>query len=201
MPENRVWAFIDNTWTEFSRYGTGDLAIWVFAQGEWQQRLRSVAPAIPPYPWTGVVFKTIDESIGGTSIQDDNELKFTTISGAFYEIDIIVIYSNPTGGAAGGLKFGGYEDPGGGSQIRGGIALVGIARTTVLGVYGNSTTDGSLPGNFGTSTTKRIALIRGAHQGAGSDFKLSWSQSASGASGTPTIVHAGSFLRYRKVSP
>jgi hypothetical protein len=189
-----IWAYVNSKWTEFSRYGTGDKALWGFAFGEWQQLMRSVE-TVEPYPWTAVIFKAADRSIGGNSILDDNELFFTTVSGKFYEIDIVVIYSNPTGGTAGGISLGGYEST---SQMHGALNIFGTGRVTPIGGWLSTTlTDSTLRGAAGTATNKRVAILRGAHAGAGGIFRFEFCQAVSGASGTPVIVHAGSFLRYR----
>jgi hypothetical protein len=189
-----VWAFTGGSWREFSRFGTGDKALWGFAFGEWQQLMRSVE-TVEPYPWTAVIFKAADRSIGGNSILDDNELFFTTVSGKFYEIDIVVIYSNPTGGTAGGISLGGYEST---SQMHGALNIFGTGRVTPIGGWLSTTlTDSTLRGAAGTATNKRVAILRGAHAGAGGIFRFEFCQAVSGASGTPVIVHAGSFLRYR----
>ena len=48
----------------------------------------------------------------------------------------------------------------------------------------------------GTAATKRMVFIAGYHTGAGGTFRFRWAQNNSNAS--PTIVYAGSILRYRR---
>jgi hypothetical protein len=145
-----------------------------------------------PVIWTTVV-KASDQSIASSAVlTNDTELFFATVNGAVYEIEMVLIYGSPAGGGTPEIKLAYAED--------------GTARGTMHSV-GYSTADGAQSLGqlvmttsttaWGTATGNRPIAVRGAHVGGGGTFHVMWAQSASGVN--PTIMRAGSLLRYRRI--
>ena len=74
-----------------------------------------------------------------------------------------------------------------------GLSTADAATTT-------TTTDiGGTTASFGTAAAKRMFRAVGHHVGNGGLLKFRWAQNTSTA-GNPTIVYAGSVLRYRQLT-
>lgn len=137
--------------------------------------------------------KTSDESVASsTTVQNDDELFFTTAAGTVYEINGMLIYHSPAGGGTPDLKTDWGED----STARGTVTGTGYSNTDV-NFTAAAETNQTATMVFGTATTPRVATIQGGHIGNGGTFRMRWAQFTS--SGNPTIILAGSFLRYRVV--
>ena len=148
--------------------------------------------------WT-VITKASDESVtSSTTIQKDNELFFTTTSGAFYAIEAYIIATGKLSGpsAAGDIKLALGESET--IAFRG--ILQGIGLNTSDGGYFAQIDTRILDGataHFGLTTEKRVIHIFGAYERAGGgDLALWWAQATSDA--VPTTIYAGSELRYRE---
>ena len=143
----------------------------------------------------GNVRKAADESVASsTTVQNDDELFFTAVSGGQYEIEVMLVYGSPAGGTTPDLKIDLGED----TTARGVVGtLVGFSNTDVA--FGNvfGATNQTATWIFGTATTDRIAKLVGVHTGGGGTFRLRWAQNVSGVNAT--IVRAGSLIRYRRV--
>ena len=142
--------------------------------------------------WTNVI-KTANESVDtNTTPQDDNHLFFATEVGAVYQIEGLLIYSNAAGTTP-DLKTVWGED----TTIRGFIAAHGVSNTD-SNFTGYAQTNQTATIILGTVVADRHATIVGHHVGNGGTFRLQWAQNVS--NGTATILKAGSYLRYRRVS-
>lgn len=140
--------------------------------------------------WT-VVRKAADESIANATIQDDDELKFQTVAGTPYEIELLAVYASPAGSGTPDLKAELSED----ATARGSCAWIGLSTADAAQTL--STTDvGGVAATFGTAATKRVCRGLAHHVGAGGLLKFRFAQNTTTA-GSPTIVYAGSVLRYR----
>jgi len=145
-------------------------------------------------PFTTVT-KAADESVASsTAVQNDDELFYTAVSGAFYEVFAYIIYASPLGGPTPDLRVGFGED---GTTSRG----------LLWAMYWNATdvttqtlfpTDNSSPALIaGTQNGNRALMVWGQHLGNGGTFRFVWAQNTSNANAT--TVRAGSQLRYRRV--
>jgi hypothetical protein len=153
-------------------------------------------PPGPPGPgdgWT-TVRKTVDEQVAGSaSIQDDDQLLFQTTPGTPYELEILVVYANPSAGANGDIKAELSED----ATVRGAISWIGLSTTDAA--QSLTTTDsGGATASFGTDATKRVFQGIGQHVGGGGTLKFRWAQNTGNTK--PTIVYAGSVIRYRPLT-
>jgi hypothetical protein len=142
--------------------------------------------------WT-VVRKSTDEPVAAnTTTQDDDQLQFQTVVGTAYEIELLVIYAN-VGGAKPDIKCELSED----ATARGSSIWIGLSTTDAAQAL--TTTDvGGVSATFGTAVAKRIARGLAHHVGGGGLFKFRWAQNTSDAQ--PTVVYAGSVLRYRQIA-
>ena len=142
--------------------------------------------------WT-VVTKAVDESVASsTTLQADDELFFTPVSGGIYEIEINLIYASPDGGATPDIRANFYED----ATTRGHAVWAGLATNEIAAVnarIGNN----SVVQLAGTAATKRSLVAEGTYWGSGAQASIFWAQNTSDAN--PTIVYAGSTLRYRRI--
>lgn len=146
-------------------------------------------------PWT-LVRKTADESVSAsTTYQDDDELTFTGSSGTVYEFEFALIYASPAGGSTPDIKIMPGED----ATVRGTWCPI-TGRLDASESVGNTArilalNAGSGDLNAATAAGKRVFKGAGWYVSAGSAFKIRWAQNTSDAN--PTIVYAGSYLRYR----
>ncbi len=143
--------------------------------------------------WT-VVTKPSDQSVASNATPAvDSDLVFTAVNGAFYEVELYLIYGSPAGGGTPDMKVSLGED----NTLRGVFSLLGEnAGDTVQNIAGSAARN-IAAGAFGTATTDRAAIIKGHYWGAGGTFALLWSQNTSGVNAT--ILRAGSEMRYRRV--
>lgn len=152
---------------------------------------------LPPYDFDDIVWSTVikatDESVASNTVdQNDDDLSFLTVSGGQYEIEIILVYGSPAGGATPDLKVDLGED----ATARGDFLFCGYSNTdttNLLSLLANQTATAI----FGTATTDRICKFWGTYTGGGGIFRVRWAQNTSGVN--PTIVRANSLLRYRQV--
>ena len=157
----------------------------------------SAAPsAISIASWT-TVRKAADESVtSSTTLQDDNELYFTTTAGAIYLIEFALVYASPVGGSAPSLKFASGES----SAFSGYVGSDFYIANSGTNAPWPNLVGGGFP-NFnaaGTATTKRVLSGWGPWIGEGSTFKIQWSQYTSDANAV--TVYAGSYLRYKLIA-
>jgi hypothetical protein len=144
--------------------------------------------------WTTVT-KASDESVtSSTTLQDDNELFFTAVSGGVYQIECVVIYGSPAGGTTPDMRITFGED---GTGARGVMQAVYISSSDLNGSISFLCDNTSTQINVGTATTNRALLVTGWYVGGGGTFVFRWAQTASGANAT--IVRAGSVLRYQRL--
>jgi hypothetical protein len=142
--------------------------------------------------WVAVT-KTADESVASsTTLQNDDELFFTVTDGASYEVEAVVVYASPAGGATPDLKVAFGED-----GVSRGVLLAVIFGTTDVKLQVTVPTNQADIVGCGTSATKRIATLSGSHQGAGGTFRMLWAQNTFDANAT--TIYAGSLLRYRRI--
>jgi hypothetical protein len=142
--------------------------------------------------WTEVV-KAADESVAAsTTLQNDNELLFATVDGAVYEIEAVIVYASPVGGATPAIKVAYGED----ATVRGAMVDIGI-NTSNVATTGVSSANQTSTSAFGTAAGNRSFKHTGVYIGAGGTFRLLWAQNVSNAGAT--IVRAGSVLRYRRI--
>lgn len=145
--------------------------------------------------WDGVITKTADEDVASsTTLQDDNELKFTTVSNGLYEFELFFWMANPGAGSAPDIKFSVGED----NTFRGyAMRLAGNSGTGTSELIA-----GSVQSNQAftaqTGTTPFAVWCRGSFVGGGGTFKLQWAQNASNVN--PTRVYAGSTLKYKRTA-
>lgn len=141
-------------------------------------------------PWQTVV-KLADQSISSdTTVGLDDELFFTTVSGATYEVYLVVVYASPTGGSTPDLKVAIGED----TTPRGS----GVFNGQSNGVVSISFDTDATPKNENTDVADRAITVTGVHLGNGGTFGFLWSQVTSSVNAT--IVRAGSVLRYRRIT-
>jgi hypothetical protein len=142
-------------------------------------------------PWTTVV-KTVDESVASSSaVQDDDELFFTGVAGALYEVELDIIYASPAGAGTPDLKVQ-FTD---GGAITGQLTQLGPSTGDGGQIFGSVNSSSA---SFGTGAAKRMLTLRGWQLGTGAAVKLKWAQNTADAN--PTIVYAGSLLRYRRIA-
>ncbi len=140
--------------------------------------------------WT-YVNKTADESVASnTSPQNDDELFFTTVSGAAYEMEVVLIYASPAGGGTPDIKMDLGED----GTARGDALGLGIGSTEAT-ASGSILTNQSSTVLHGTAATNRVMKYFVTYVGGGGTFRVRWAQGTSSVNAT--IVRAGSLIRYR----
>lgn len=145
--------------------------------------------------WTTIV-KPSDESVNsggtGTTLQNDNDFAFTAVSGAVYEIELLLIYVSPSGGATPDFKFTFGED----STARGTASFQGITNADAANnspILCNQTAVFAA----GTATTIRTAKVFVNYVGNGGTFRMLWAQNTSNAN--DLTLKAGSYMRYKRV--
>lgn len=144
--------------------------------------------------WTEII-KASDETVtGSTTLQDDNELFFTTESGVFYEVELDIIYACPVGGATPDIIVAFGEDS---TATRGVIQGRGYSNGDVQQNVQALTDNTTSNINFGGAATKRIVRFSGWILGNGGTFKFRWAQRINNQA---TIVYANSRLRYRSMA-
>jgi hypothetical protein len=143
--------------------------------------------------WT-TVKKTADEQVAGSaSIQDDDQLLFQTTANTPYELEIVIVYANPEAGTNGDIKAELSED----ATVRGAVSWIGLSTTDAA--QSLTTTDaGGSTASFGTAAGKRVFKGVGHHVGGGGLLRFRWAQNTGNTK--PTIVYAGSLIRYRSVT-
>lgn len=141
--------------------------------------------------WDTQIVKSGDESVSGsTTLQNDDHLSFATTTGDAYEIEIVLVYGSPAGGATPDIKVAAGED----GTVRGAFNIVGGINTTDSGLQtGGFRTNQTENVGVGGAATDRVVVFRGNHVGAGGTFRVLWAQATSNANAT--IVRAGSRLR------
>jgi hypothetical protein len=143
--------------------------------------------------WDVTITKASDESVtGSTTLQDDDELFFTTASGGVYLIELLIVYASPLGTGTTDIRSAFGED----ATARGSFHAIMMDPSNVAStaaVLSNQT------GTFGSGTAaaNRLAIFRGWHTGNGGTFKYQWTQNTSQPQAS--IVRAGSILRYSRV--
>jgi hypothetical protein len=139
------------------------------------------------------VIKAADESVtSSTTLQDDDELFFATVSGAVYQLEVVIVYASPAGGTVPDMKVAFGED----AVFRGVLNAVYASATDAAASVFFPTDSTVAQLNVGTATTNRVILLTGWHVAGGGTFRFRWAQVSLNAS--PTIVRAGSDLRYRR---
>ncbi len=141
--------------------------------------------------WT-VVKKAADEIVNNsTTLQNDDHLLFTAAAGVGYEVECALVYADASG-ATPDLKCAFGED----GTARGSMHGFGLNASDTAAAQ-NAGTQQSNGLIFGTSATKRTAISKGTHMGAGGTFRLLWAQNTANVSST--TVYTGSWLRYRTI--
>lgn len=143
--------------------------------------------------WFTIV-KPSDQSLASSVVlQDDNKLQFPTISGVPYLWDCFLIYGSPAGGGTPDIKVALGID----STFRGGFLYMGINTGETGYNWAAQGAQLNAPVLFGTAAANRPLYFRGHILGDGNLFKVQWAQNTSNIN--PTIVRAGSFLRFRGI--
>lgn len=145
--------------------------------------------------WDATITKAVDESVASSiSIQNDDELLFTPAVGGVYRFEIAIGVH-----AAGGVGI--QWDMGLDTTVRGAVERVAVSGTTAVSAAAgvafnvvNSTTGLTGFNDF-------AVLLWGFFTGVAAlplvDFHFRWAQGSSNV--TPTIVKAGSTLKYRRI--
>lgn len=145
--------------------------------------------------WTDVV-KGSDESVASsTAVQADDALFFTASANVNYEFEAWLIYASPVGGGTPDFGVAAGED---GTATRGVMFPLGLQTNDAVQPTTTGATDQARKWIFGTATTDRLAVVRGAHRGAGGTFQILWAQGTSNINNV--TVRAGSLLRYRAIN-
>lgn len=153
----------------------------------------NVAANILGSGWTAIVQKQTDEQVASSIVlQNDDELFFTAVSGAWYEFELIVIYSQAAFNAGTSIVMDLGED----ASKRGTAMTLLWSTVSLLGAVNSTTTNQSSFASGFLASTTQAAFAKGVHLGGGGTFRLRWAQSQSNVS--PLIVYAGSLLRYRR---
>jgi hypothetical protein len=143
--------------------------------------------------WTTVT-KLVDESVASNAtVQADDELFFTPVSGGMYEFQLFLIYASPAGGGTPDFQVAFGQD----GTMRGTLSLMGpstgdgAAATTLQAQTGST-------GSYGTATSNRMLMtLGGVYFGSGAQAGVYWAQTNSGVNAT--ILRAGSMLWYRRI--
>lgn len=125
-------------------------------------------------------------------LTNDSELFFAAVNGAQYLVELLIVYGSPVGGGTPDMNVGIGED----GTARGAFYVNCYDTSNVIALVAAVANQGNVAG-FGTATTDRLATIRGTYTGGGGTFRFKWSQTTSGVN--PTIVRAGSLLRYKRI--
>jgi hypothetical protein len=143
-------------------------------------------------PFTHVT-KLADQSIANSiTLTDDAELFFTAVSGGVYQLEIVIVYASPAGAGTPDLRLTCGED----AVIRGVLNIIYLTSTDLNSSVSFLTDSTTTQVNAGTAATNRSLLLTGWHVGGGGTFRFRWAQTTTGAN--PTIVRAGSEIRYRR---
>lgn len=145
--------------------------------------------------WDNIITKSTDESVtSSTTLQDDNELQFSPVSGGFYEFEAIIFHNAGAGATATDIKYVFMED--------------GTFRGFYVSVRSNSGTGAGevIAGSVSTSSVQTaqtdnldVPLIcKGAWKSGGSTFKFQWAQNGSNVNAL--TVKAGSTLKYKRLA-
>lgn len=143
-------------------------------------------------PWTDKVTKLIDETVSAsTTIQNDNELFFTTVNNTYYEFDLFVMYLRSGGGITPDFQFRVGED----STFRGDWSG-GTWSTNEIAVFDEQRIDTDFSKTIGMHTAEiRTFKLDGIFRGGGGTLRFAWAPSTNTAD--IVTVKAGSFMRYR----
>lgn len=172
---------------------TNNGAIWTKAAGAWVKVSTVNTTSSTGDNWT-TVLKTADESVTNSiALQNDDELFFTTINGGAYRVELALVYASPVGGTAPDIKFASGED----ANTRGTWMTTGNSTGDAGQTSGNQHNQ-STTVSFGTATQNRVVWASGVYYAGGGTFRILWAQNTANAN--PTIVRAGSYLRYIKVA-
>lgn len=142
------------------------------------------------------VIKTVDEPVSNTTLQNDDELLLGVAASSSY---LFACYLNYEAGFSAGQGFLQYEWT---------VPAAATLRFSAIGVTALSLIQSAVTQKEATSYTLNGSgagvLLAATMAGtlvtaaAGGVLRLQWAQSSS--SGTPTIVHAGSYLALWKIS-
>lgn len=157
-------------------------------------RWASAAPGGVGSDWDAIITKAATESVASsTALQDDDELLFASVSGAYYEFEATIIYDSPSGGSTPDIKFNFCED----ATTRGQFLHTGFSTADALSSTENVVST-STSVSRGTGTTPRLIMVRGVYGPAnGGTFRLQWAQATSNVGATRVV--AGSTLRARRI--
>jgi hypothetical protein len=145
-----------------------------------------------PVMWTTLHMAGYHSVASATAVANDSELFFATVSGAVYEIEMVLIYGSPAGSGTPDIKMTYAED----ATDRGAVLAIGYSAGNIVQTQGQLTTNVQNT-SWGTATGNRTIALRGAHVGGGGTFHVMWAQQTSSVNAT--IMRAGSLLRYRRI--
>ena len=169
--------------------GNDDL-VYIYINGAW------VALTGGGGEWDALVTKTSDESMTGTTLQDDNHLFFTATSGKIYFIEFTLIFASPAGGGTPDIKVIAGEDNTYRGMYQGLGANNSIGETRNLPIFDSKLN--ATPATAGTAAGKRLYAMEGWHTGAGGTWKIQWAQNTSNANNL--TVYTNSYLRYKAMN-
>lgn len=142
---------------------------------------------------TTTVTKASDERIASsTTIQDDDELFFSTVSGKQYVFDCDLIIDMDSNSASVDIKFEFGED----STFRG--WYYALAPLSGGGAFTLGSVQTGQTRTFDTGAFPYVYRVMGSFTAGGGTFRFRWAQNASNSIGI--IVKAGSQLRYRRLT-
>lgn len=148
--------------------------------------------------WDEVIVKAVTESVSSSStLQNDDELTFSVVSGGVYLIECVLAYNEPNNSGTPDFKFAftmGAADPGSSYAVR----TQAYINTSNAGAF--STTESvTTVISCGAAAIPRYAfsriMVSAVDNGS---FTLQWAQINSG--GNAVRVLAGSFLAYRRIA-
>ncbi len=140
-----------------------------------------------------IVTKTSDESRTNSTSSNDAELSFTPPVVGTYEFELYITITCTA--TLGGFRAG-FNTPTNAQTVWGGRIST---QTTVINSFGTN-----VIASFVTAATAAAAQFvyidgRAIHTDASGAFTLQWAQNTT-AGANPTVIKAGSFLRWRRVA-
>lgn len=140
------------------------------------------------------VQKQADQSVSSSTVlQNDTELFFATTTNAVYAFDFWPVYGSPVGGGGPDIKLtlGDSATQSGWILQQGWSTADAITSSALL--FGNTSAF-----TYGTGQLNRVAHLQGTWVSpGGGTFQVQWAQNTS--NGNPTIMRAGSLLRYTRL--
>lgn len=144
--------------------------------------------------WTTVTKLANETVISSVALQNDDHLFAALTLDKAYLVELLLIYSSSTAGAATpDLKIDLGED----GTARGVFQAIGFDAADAA-FHSVLLANQAAIAVAGTAVAVRALLVRGTYVSAGGTFRLRWAQNTSSIA--PTQVRAGSVLRYLQIN-